>query len=61
MNMLTTRETEIISTLLLSEEIACKKIGAYSRSLFDGELSDKLKDLERSHRQKFIRLKNMLG
>ena len=25
MNMLTTRETEIISALLLAEEIACKK------------------------------------
>ena len=61
MNMLTTRETEIISALLLAEEIACKKAGAYSRTLFDGELTEKIKELESSHRQRFIKLKNMLG
>lgn len=59
-NMLTTKETTLLSDLLIYEEMACKKARLYSRILTDRELQDKLTKIADNHQRRFNALLELL-
>ena len=59
-NMLTTKESTIISDLLSYEENACKKARLYSRSIINPAVSETFKLVAENHQKRFNALFELL-
>lgn len=60
-NMLTKKEAEMVSDLMLVEENVYKKCTLYSKILTDTDVCEKLKTIAENHRQRFFELYKSLG
>lgn len=60
-NMLTTKESAIVSDLLILESLAVKKCKIYSRALTNQKLTEILSELQKNHQKRFLRLHELLG
>ena len=60
-NMLTTKESAIVSDLLILESLAEKKCKIYSRALTNQKLTEILSELQKNHQKRFLRLHELLG
>lgn len=60
-NMLTTKESQIVGDLLIMEELAIKKSSLFARTLTNQKLTKVLKKLANNHRERFVRLYELLG
>lgn len=58
---ITAKNLEILSELMLIEELACKKCETYAPILGDGELSEQCRTLAGAHRERFEKLYNYLN
>ena len=61
MNMLTKLEAEKTAEIMTIEENLCKKSALYSRVLTDNDLADKLNEISRRARERFLLLYKSLG
>ena len=55
-NMLTTKESVLIADLLNYEQMACKKMALYSRTLTNEKVAEKFKQLSLSHKKRYEKL-----
>ncbi|MCQ2387294.1 MAG: hypothetical protein MJ066_02465 [Clostridia bacterium] len=58
-NILTTKELSIATDLLYYEQQAIKKAKLYSKTLTDPTLSNKFKQLAKSHEERFKAIYNL--
>ncbi len=59
-NMLTTKETTLLSDLLTYEETACKKARLYSKITTNKKLAEDLKRIADNHQRRFNELLELL-
>ena len=60
-SMLTKKEAELISDLMVIEENAYKKSVLYSRLLTDADICEKLKTVSENHKVRLLELFKSLG
>lgn len=58
---ITTKELELISDVLSSEGLICKKARAYSKTLTDVDLAEIMTQIADAHEQRYNALLSMIG
>lgn len=61
MTNLTAKDVEVLSAVLLAEEMACKKAHIYANTLTDAALAEEMERVSASHAARFSALYTMLG
>ena len=61
MIQLTTKDLEVMSHLMLGEQMACKKARMYANTLTDVDLSAKMHEIANQHEGRFSHLLTLLN
>jgi len=61
MTNLTAKDVEVLSAVLLAEEMACKKAHIYANTLTDAALAEEMERVSNAHAERFSALYTMLG
>ncbi len=61
MNQLTTKDLEVISHLMIGEQMACKKARIYANTLTDVALAKQMDEIAAMHEQRFTGLLTILN
>ncbi len=58
---LTVKELDVLSHVLMAEEMACKKANVYANTLTDTALAEMMASVAQAHKQRFESLRCVLG
>lgn len=61
MNRLTAKELDVLSQILTTEGIACKKARVYANTLTDAALAEEMERIASAHAQRFAALYALFG
>lgn len=61
MTNLTAKDVEVLSSVLLAEEMACKKARIYANTLTDAALAQEMERIAGAHAERFSALYAILG
>lgn len=61
MNNLTAKDVDVLSHVLMGEEMACKKARIYANTLTDAALAQEMERIASAHAERFAALYAMLG
>lgn len=61
MNNLTAKDLDVLSHVLMGEEMACKKARIYANTLTDAALAQEMERIADAHAQRFSALFSILG
>ncbi len=61
MNHLTAKDLEVISHLMIGEQMACKKARIYANTLTDVDLAMRMQTIAESHERRFGALLTLLN
>ena len=61
MTNLTAKDLDVLSQVLIGEEMACKKARLYANTLTDVSLAQEMERVASAHEQRFSALVNLLG
>ncbi len=61
MTNLTAKDLDVLSHILIGEEMACKKARVYANTLTDAALASEMERIASDHAQRFSALYQMMG